>query len=74
MYCRGEVVIDKKDCDSKGEPTGKKLWICEKKWVPLTTEHKEAFSYSVKDGPGEDAKDMGWRWEGDLLDWVPPKE
>ena len=80
MYRRGEVDIDKIDCDSECEPTGKKLWICEKKWVPSyytthsTSEHKETFSYPEKDGPGEDVKDMGRRWEGDLQNWYPPKK
>lgn len=33
-----------------------------------------AMSYLLKDGPGEEAKDMGRVAEGDLSEWHPPKE
>ena len=29
--------------------------------------------YLLRDGPGEEAKDLGWASEESLIDWSPPK-
>lgn len=68
MYDRGEVVYNKTDCDSKGEPTYKKLWIWEVRSAGGTL-------YTVKDGPGEKANTLpGELREGDLYEDFPKEE
>ena len=80
IYSRGLIVYDKSDVDSRGEPTRKKLWIWEMKYDPTYEsasshrERKKALSYSVKDGPGEKAKDMGLVSEEDLRETEPEVE
>lgn len=80
IYSRGLIVYDKTDLDSRGEPTRKKLWVWEMKYDPTYEsasshrERKKALSYSVKDGPGEKAKDMGLVSEEDLRETEPEVE
>lgn len=61
-------------------PTGKKLWIRE---IKCDSSHEKSRSeledekswwYLLKDGPGEDAKDVGWASEESLDDWSEPKK
>ena len=70
IHKRGELVFDINDRDSKGYPTRKKLWVWETKYVPNYKDSqwgtKNAILYLVKDGPGENAKDVGWVREEDL--------
>lgn len=80
IFRRGDIVYDATDCDSRREPTRKKLWVWEKIYEPSyekstsPQERKMAMSYYVKDGPGEEAKDMGRVSEEDLHDWSPKEE
>lgn len=80
IYTRGHIVYDKSDVDSRGEPTRKKLWVWEMKYDPTYEsasshrERKKALSYSMKDGPGEKAKDMGLVSEEDLRETEPEVE
>ena len=79
-YCRGETVVIKKNRDPKGRPPGTRFWIWEAKYDPSysksTTRHEreKIMSYLLKDGPGEDAKDVGWATEASLEDWLPPTQ
>lgn len=37
-------------------------------------EDEKSWWYLLKDGPGEDAKDVGWASEESLDDWSEPKK
>ena len=75
---RGEIVWDTNDRDSNGEPTRTKRWVWETKYDPSYGKKPGnsggARLYLLKDGPGADAKDVGWASEGNLREWFPPKE
>lgn len=73
-FKRGEIVVDKNDCDSNGKPTGAKLWVWENKYNPPTKTDGGAMFYLLKDGPGESAKDLRWVREKHLKNWFPAKE
>lgn len=70
MYGRGQIVFLETGRDSKGEPTGMRLWVWESMYDPLF----QSMSYSLKDGPGENANFMGWASEEDLEEWIPAWE
>lgn len=78
MFSRGEIVyilpspslssssssIQPKDC--------KKLWVWQCKYDEKAA---SAMTYLLKDGPGQDAKDVeGWVSEDRLREWYEPKE
>ena len=79
-WTRGEMVYDRTDCNSKGEPTYKKLWIWETRYDPSYPPKSRGDSvgdrlYSVKDGPGEKANFVGgWVRERDLYEDFPKEE
>ena len=64
IYRRGEIVFDRTDLDSKGEPTYKKLWVWESRYNPFYPpkskwESKGDMLYTLKDGSGEKANVVG---------------
>lgn len=80
IYRRGNTVFDETDCDCRGGPTRKQLWVWEMIYEPFyeksasPQEQKLVISYYVKDGPGEDAKVVGRVSEEDLYPWYPTEE
>ena len=79
IYRRGEIVYDRTDRDSKGDPTYKKLWVWESKYDPfypakMKWEGDGGMLYFLKDGPGEKANDVGPVREEDLYEDFPKEE
>lgn len=79
IYRRGEIVYDRTDLDAKGEPTYKKLWVWESKHEPFYPkkskwDSNDAMLYTLKDGPGEKANDVGPVGEEDLYEDFPKEE
>ena len=64
IYKRGDTVFDKDIVDSKGNPTRKKLWVWDADFELI-----HGILVALKDGPGEDANDMGWFTEKSLEPW-----
>ena len=66
----GQFAYSKKDRNDKGEYTGRKLYISERKYYPPTTPGAhytdDKWTYLLKDGPGEKAQEVGWAEEKDL--------
>ncbi|KAF6231082.1 hypothetical protein HO173_010782 [Letharia columbiana] len=62
LYGRGQIVFIETNLYFRGKPTRKMYWIWESMYDPLYG----CISYSLRDGPGEGAKVMGWASEEDL--------
>lgn len=71
-FSRGEIVYIGSSSSSAVQPKNcKKLWV----WQRKPDEKSDSdMSYLLKDGPGKDAKDVGWEIEDRLCEWYEPKE
>lgn len=71
-FSRDEIVYIGSSSSSAVQPKNcKKLWVWQRK-----PDEKSASDmwYLLKDGPGKDAKDVGWEIEDRLCEWHEPKE
>lgn len=77
MFSRGDIVYIITDpyFSSAVQPKNRrKLWVWQSKQNLSYEDAASNMSYFLKDGPGENAKDVGWEPEDSLREWFPLKE
>ena len=71
-FSPGEIVYIGSSSSSDVQPKNcKKLWVWQSKHDEKVASN---MSYLLKDGPGKDAKDVGWEIEDRLREWYEPTE